>query len=73
MAADNVTSSPPLTAKLIEAAHPAAKDYEIADAGAPGLRLRITSKGAKVFRWSVTRDGRQQVAVIAGKEFRISV
>jgi len=64
MAAENVTASPPLTAKLIEAKHAAAKDYELADAGAPGLRLRITPKGAKVFRWSVTRSGRQQVVTI---------
>ena len=43
---------------------PAAKDYELADAGAPGLRLRVTPKGARVFRWHVTRGERQQVVTI---------
>src|SRR5260370_15277387 len=64
MATDNVTASPPLTAKLIEAAHPAAKEYELPDVGAPGLRLRVTPKGSKVFRWYVTRNGRQQVVTV---------
>jgi integrase len=64
MVAEHLTAIPPLTAKTIEAARPGAKDYEIADAGAPGLRLRITPKGARVFRWHVTRGGRQQVVTI---------
>lgn len=64
MATENVTASPPLTAKLIESARPAEKDYELADAGAPGLRLRVTPKGTKAFRWYVTRNGRQQVVTI---------
>jgi integrase len=55
MAAEHSTASlPPLTAKLIEAAEPRATDYEIADPAAPGLRLRVTPKGGKVFRWYVT-------------------
>ncbi len=64
MAGENPTAAPPLTAKLIDAARPAAKDYELADAGAPGLRLRVTPKGARVFRWHVTRGERQQVVTI---------
>lgn len=64
MATENVTASPPLTAKLIEAAHPASKDYELPDVGAPGLRIRVTPKGSKVFRWYVTRNGRQQVVTV---------
>jgi len=42
----------PLTAKKIEALIPADEPYEVADGG-NGLRLRITPKGAKVFRWYV--------------------
>ncbi len=44
---------PPLTARLIETALPAAKDYELRDPAAPGLRVRVTVRGAKVFRWPV--------------------
>jgi integrase len=64
MATEKLTASPPFTAKLIEAARPAAKDYEIPDAGAPGLRLRITPKGGRSFRWYVTRDGHQRVITL---------
>jgi integrase len=64
MADENVTAFPALTAKLIEAARPAAKEYELADAGAPGLRLRVTAKGSRVFRWYVTRGGCQRVVTI---------
>ncbi len=55
---DPTTPVPPLTAKLIEAARPRERDYELPDPAAPGLRLRVTPKGGKVFRWYVTSLGR---------------
>lgn len=59
MAAEHTTASlPPLTAKAIEAAEPRVTDYELPDSAAPGLRLRVTPKGGKVFRWYVTSLGR---------------
>jgi integrase len=58
MAAENLSATPPLTPKLIEAARPTEKDYELPDTAAPGLRLRVTPKGSKVFRWYVTSIGR---------------
>lgn len=55
MAAAQTTSPvPPLTPARIEAARPQARDYELADPVAPGLRLRVSPKGAKVFRWYLT-------------------
>lgn len=54
------------TPKQIEALRPAAQDFEAADAGAPGLRLRVTRKGAKVFRWYVL-DGGARRAITLGK------
>ncbi len=59
MAAEHPTATlPPLTAKAIEAAEPRSTDYELPDSAAPGLRLRVTPKGGKVFRWYVTSLGR---------------
>jgi integrase len=59
MAAEERTgSTPPLTPKLIEATPPRERDFELADPAAPGLRLRITPKGGKTFRWYVTSLGR---------------
>ncbi|HEX8909182.1 MAG TPA: tyrosine-type recombinase/integrase [Anaeromyxobacteraceae bacterium] len=65
MFTERITTSPPLAPKLIEAAQPREKDYELPDSAAPGLCLRITkvgkdgrSGGSKVFRWYVTSLGR---------------
>jgi integrase len=58
MAAEKVTATPPLTPARIEALKPRADRYEVADGGAPGLRLRVMPTGAKVFRWYVTSLGR---------------
>lgn len=54
MVAPSHNTAPPLTVKAIEAAKPREKEYELRDGGAPGLRLRISPKGARVFRWYVT-------------------
>ncbi len=43
--------APPLTAKRIEALKPRTDRYEVGDPAAPGLRLRVLSSGAKIFRW----------------------
>jgi integrase len=51
-------SSPPLTSKSIESARPAATDYELRDPAARGLVLRVSPKGAKVFRWRLRSIGR---------------
>ena len=71
MPADQYTASypplsdvPPLTPKAIEAARKRAKDYELGDGGAPGLRLRVTPKGKKVFRWYVNVGGTQRKITI---------
>lgn len=55
----------PLTASKIATLKPRADRYEIADAAAPGLRLRVYPSGARVFRWHV-RDaaGRQEVITL---------
>ena len=55
---------PPLTSKAIEAARRRAKDYELGDGGAPGLRLRVTPTGKKVFRWYVSVGGVQRKITI---------
>ena len=49
---------PSLTATAIDAAEPRDWDYELADPAAPGLRLRVSPKGAKIFRWYVSAIGR---------------
>src|ERR1700677_1945208 len=54
MAVEKLTGTPPLTAKLIESARAAEADYELRDSAAPGLCLRVSPKGAKVFRWYLT-------------------
>lgn len=50
--------TPSLTAAAIDAAESRDRDYELADPAAPGLRLRVSPKGAKVFRWYLTALGR---------------
>jgi integrase len=48
-----VSTAPPFTPKLIEALQPRERDYEMFDPAAPGLCLRVTAKGSKIFRWYV--------------------
>jgi integrase len=48
MAAKN---SIPFTDATLRNLKPKAQDYELGDAGCPGLRLRVAPTGRKVFRW----------------------
>jgi len=54
VADDRSAGAPPLTPRSIEAAGPG----EYRDGAAPGLRLRVTPQGARVFRWAVRRNGK---------------
>lgn len=47
-----------LSPKTIENARPAAADYELRDGAARGLVLRVSPRGAKVFRWRLRSEGR---------------
>jgi integrase len=53
------TTKPPLTPSDIEKLEPREKDYELSDSAAPGLVLRVTASGTKVFRWYVNSIGRR--------------
>lgn len=55
-----------LTAKGIEALKPQPNRYEVKDAAAPGLQLRVTPNGVKTFRWAV-RDGGAQRWITLGR------
>ncbi|MEW8439912.1 MAG: tyrosine-type recombinase/integrase [Candidatus Thiodiazotropha taylori] len=44
-------NSIPFTDKALANLKPKDKDYELGDAGCPGLRLRVSPSGKKVFRW----------------------
>lgn len=46
--------------KAVEGLRAKAAEYEAADAGAPGLRLCVTPKGVKSFRWYVLDGGRRR-------------
>lgn len=50
-------SSFPFTAKKLDSLKPQAKEYEVGDAGHPGLRLRVSPTGRKVFRWRYKKPG----------------
>jgi integrase len=52
-------SHPPFTPARIEALEPREKDYELADPATPGLVLRVTANGTKVFRYYVNSIGRR--------------
>ena len=52
------TAAPPLTAKAIEAARAGERNLELFDSAAPGLCIRVTPTGGKVFRWYVRSIGR---------------
>ena len=43
--------TPPLTVKRIESLRPREERYEVGDAAAPGLRLRVMPSGLRIFRW----------------------
>jgi integrase len=73
MAAEDRTASlPALSPKMLEALRPEQPplawreehptwhggDYDLPDSAAPGLVLRVTAKGRKVFRWQVRSLGR---------------
>jgi integrase len=53
------SSRPPLSPSVIDKLEPRAKDYELSDSAAPGLVLRVTANGTKVFRWYVNSIGRR--------------
>lgn len=55
MAAEQDTAEAPLLSPdKIEKLKPEPETYEVRDAAARGLRLRVTSSGVKVFRWHTT-------------------
>ena len=48
-----------LSPRFIESLRPGDSPFDVGDRGAHrGLRLRVTPKGAKVFRWVLNSDGR---------------
>jgi integrase len=51
--------------KAIEAAKPRDEDYELGDAGS-GLRLKVTAKGARIFRW-YAREGGERITATIGR------
>ncbi|RMG34184.1 MAG: DUF4102 domain-containing protein [Gammaproteobacteria bacterium] len=53
----NSDSSFPFTAKKLDSLKPKEKEYEVGDAGHPGLRLRVSPTGRKVFRWRYKKPG----------------
>jgi len=55
MVAPDTTTAPPLTPTSIEKLAPG----EYRDGAAPGLRLRVTPQGTRVFRWFVTINGKR--------------
>ncbi|MCG7931503.1 MAG: integrase arm-type DNA-binding domain-containing protein [Candidatus Thiodiazotropha lotti] len=58
-------NSIPFTDKALANLKPKAKDYELGDAGCPGLRLRVSPSGKKVFRWYYQEaDGKRRVKTL---------
>jgi integrase len=56
--------TPPLNPSRIEKLEPREKDYELSDSAAPGLVLRVTANGTKVFRYYVTtRTERRRITI----------
>lgn len=62
---------PPLSPPRIEKLEPRDRDYEISDSAAPGLVLRVTAGGTKVFRYYVnTATERRRITI--GRYARVS-
>ena len=55
MVAPEISTAPPLTPTSIEKLAPG----EYRDGAAPGLRLRVTPQGTRVFRWFATINGKR--------------
>ncbi|MEJ1341052.1 MAG: tyrosine-type recombinase/integrase [Candidatus Sedimenticola sp. (ex Thyasira tokunagai)] len=52
------------TPKGLDNLKPSDKAYEIADAGCPGLRVRIEPTGRKTFRWYYQEAGKRRVMTV---------
>lgn len=61
------STKPPFTPRFVEALKPREGDFEVSDAGAPGLVLRVSTTGAKTFRWYANTPGRARERVTIGR------